>query len=222
MTAMRSALTSTRHFLGELLYERRYRVRTSGKLILESHDAESICYIAMNWRLLRRVLPRRSVTGDDVFLDIGSGMGRAVLEAAAAYPFARVIGVELVPELHEIAKQNMATTTRRLRCRNVELVCADAQEYRIPDDVTVVFMNNSVRGSIFVAALRQISASMHRRPRRMRLIYGNPLEHEAVLTTGEWRLVRTVMTGRSGFPYGATNVYEWTPPTIPAFSGTAR
>src|SRR5437773_12422235 len=138
MTGMRTAVTTTRHFLGDLLYERRYRVHTSGKLILDSHDAESICYIAMNWRQLRRVLPRRSVSERDVFLDVGSGMGRAVLEAAAAYPFARVIGIELVRELHEVAQQNMARTTRRLRCRNIELICADAQEYRIPDAVTVV------------------------------------------------------------------------------------
>jgi SAM-dependent methyltransferase len=208
MTGMRTAVKSARHALGELLYERRYRVRTSGKLVLDAHDAESIYYIAMNWRQLRRVLPPGSVTDRDVFLDIGSGMGRAVLQAAAGYPFARVIGVELCRELHEVAQRNITETTRKLRCRNIELVCADARDYRIPDDVTVIFMNNSVRGSIFAAVLDQISASMCRRYRPVRLIYGNPLEDEAVLATDRWRKVRTVTTGRSRFPYGATSVYE--------------
>ena len=48
-----SAVANTRHFVSDLLYERRYHVRTSGRLILDVHDAESICYSAVNWRLVR-------------------------------------------------------------------------------------------------------------------------------------------------------------------------
>jgi hypothetical protein len=202
----------TRNFLGELRYERRYGVRTNGKLILDVHDVENICYIAMNWRQLHRALPPSSVTGHDVFIDIGSGMGRAVLVAAADYPFARVLGVELCRELHEVAQRNLATTTRRLRCPHVELICADVRDYRIPDDVTVAFINNSVRGSIFDGVLKDLSASRKRNPRTIRLVYGNPLEEDALLATGEWRKVRTVMSrrSRSRWPYGATCVYETT------------
>jgi SAM-dependent methyltransferase len=203
-----SAVANTRHFVSDLLYERRYHVRTSGRLILDVHDAESICYSAVNWRLLRRALPPNSVTGRDVFIDLGSGMGRAVLEAAARYPFAKVIGVELVQELHEIAERNIATTTRRLRCPNIELVCADLRDYRLPDDVTVVFINNSVRGSIFAAVLDGIAASMARSARPMRLVYVNPLEDAAVLAAGDWRKVHTIERRRSAGPYGTTSVYE--------------
>jgi hypothetical protein len=206
---IRSAVSASRHFLSELLYDRRYGVRTSGRLILDAHDAESICYIAINWRHLRHVLPVGSVTDRDVFIDLGSGMGRAVMEAAATYPFARVIGVELSKDLHDIAQRNVTRTTRRLRCRDIELVCADLRDYRLPDDVTVVFMNNAVRGSIFATVLREISASMARRPRPMRLVYGNPLEDAAVLETGEWRKVRAFQPHRSHWPYGVTCVYEW-------------
>ena len=208
---IQKAVANARRFLGELLYERRYGVRTNGKLILDAHDAESICYAPMNWRQLHRALPPGSVSKRDVFIDIGSGKGRAVLVAAADYPFARVIGVELSRELHEVAERNMATTTRRLRSADVELICADVREYRIPDEVSVVFMNNSVRGSIFAGVLDDISGSMRRKPRSMRLIYGNPLEEEALLANGEWRKVRTIVPRRlrSNWPIGATCVYEW-------------
>src|SRR5436305_1530907 len=94
--SVQSVVSATRHFLSDLLYERRYRVNTSQKLNLDSHDAENICYAPVGWRQLRRALPPRLLTGEDVFVDLGSGMGRAVLEAAATYPVARVIGVELV------------------------------------------------------------------------------------------------------------------------------
>jgi hypothetical protein len=206
---IKDAVATTRRLMSDLLYERRYGVRTSGLWILDVHDDQNICYIAMNWRLLRRALPTSSVSERDVFIDLGSGMGRAVLEAAAVYPFRRVIGVELVEDLHEIAEQNMTRTSRRLRCQDVELICADLRTYQIPDDVTVVFMNNPVRGPIFSGVLREISASIERNPRPIRLVYGNPLEDAAVMQTGEWRTVRTIEPPRSHWPYGATRVYEW-------------
>src|SRR5215813_13439142 len=108
MPAISEAISSTKHFVSDLFYERRYGVRTSGRLILDRHDANNICYTPMNWRQLRWALPRNSVTARDVFLDIGSGKGRAVLVAAKDYPFARVLGVEFVKEFHEIAQSNLA------------------------------------------------------------------------------------------------------------------
>ena len=220
LSGIRSAVTAARRFAADVLYERRYGVRTSGRLILDQHDAESICYIAVKWRQLPRVLPPKAVTDQDVFIDLGSGMGRAVLEAAAIYPFARVVGVELYPELNDIARQNLATTKRRLRCTNVDLICADLREYELPDDVTVIFVNNSVRGSIFERMLDEFSASMKRNPRRMRFVYSNPLEEEALLATGDWRKVRSVASRGAKWPYGFTCVYERTPEK--AESGTSE
>lgn len=213
---VRNAVSATRRLVIELLFERRFRVRTTGRLILAEHDAESINYVPIGWRRLRRALPPSTVTDRDVFIDIGSGMGRAVLEAAAFYPFARVIGVELSEQLHAIAQQNFAQTTRRLRCRNIELVNADVREYQIPDDVTVVFMNNSVRGTILATVLKEISASVARNPRAVRLVYASPLEHDAVMATGEWRRVRTIEPRRSHWPHGVIFVYEWSADAAPA------
>jgi SAM-dependent methyltransferase len=201
-----------RHLVSELMYERRYGVRTSGNLVLGAHDAERIAYTPMNWRQLRQALPQRTVSERDVFLDIGSGKGRAVLMAAIDYPFGRVIGVELVPELHEAAERNLAAVARRLCANDVELVCADIRRYRIPDDVTVIYMNNPVRGSIFAGLLTAISESMKRNPRRLRLIYYNPVEENALVATGEWRKVNTIMPGRrpAQWPFGVTFIYEFT------------
>ncbi|MDE2603914.1 MAG: methyltransferase domain-containing protein [Bradyrhizobium sp.] len=203
-------LKAIKHFISELLYERRYGVRTSGKLILDKHDAENVCYAPMNWRQFRSTLRHDTVTDRDVFLDIGSGKGRAVLMAAIGYPFARVIGVELIKEFHDIAERNLLAVSRRCRAAKVELICADLRDYQIPDDVTVVYMNNPVRGAIFKHVLSSMTDSMKRRPRRMRWIYFNPLEEEAILVTGEWRKVCTIAPGwrKPKSPYGTTCVYE--------------
>jgi SAM-dependent methyltransferase len=208
---IRKAAKSARHLVAELWYERRYGVRTSGNLVLQGHDTENVGYTPMNWRDLRRALPRRSVTNRDVFLDIGSGKGRAVLMAAVDYPFGRVVGVELVRELHVEAERNMAAAGQRVGSTVVQLVCTDMRQYQIPDDVTVIYMNNPVRGSIFAAVLTAISESMIRSPRPMRLIYHNPAEEDALLATGQWRKARTIMSRRrrANWPFGATCVYEW-------------
>ncbi|HVA32678.1 MAG TPA: class I SAM-dependent methyltransferase, partial [Candidatus Baltobacteraceae bacterium] len=53
------------------------------------------------------------------FVDVGAGMGRAVL-LASEYPFKQVIGVELSRALAEIARENLQTAHDfAIRCRDV-------------------------------------------------------------------------------------------------------
>ena len=43
---------------------------------------------------------------DFVFVDLGSGKGRTLL-MASDYPFRRIVGVELLPALHQAAQENL-------------------------------------------------------------------------------------------------------------------
>lgn len=204
-----------RRTVGQLLYERRYGVRTSGKVMLDdlgAGGADRVYYIPSSWHTLRRTLRRNEVDGLDVFIDLGSGMGRVVLEAAR-YPFKRVIGVELTEELHEIARNNLARTRLRLHCNEIELVRSDVLDYRIPDDVTVVFMQNPFRGPVFAAVIDKLIASADEHPRPVRLIYENPVEERVLLDTGRFRLLRTVSQPRHkpGSMFGLVRVYSLTP-----------
>jgi SAM-dependent methyltransferase len=155
---------------------------------------------------LRRALRERDVTPEDVLLDIGCGKGR-VLVQATRYPFGRVIGVEIAPDLFETAKKNLSGVTNR-RCGSIELVCSDILDYEIPDDVTVVYMYNPFRGPIFQTAMARIVESLDRRPRRLTLIYRSPFEHDAILATGRFRVVsnKPGLTGKS--VESALRVYE--------------
>ena len=196
-----------RNGITDLLFERRLGVRTSGDVELQelgiAADGREK-YRPVGWLTLRRILPPSAVTTDDVFLDIGSGMGRAVL-LAAAYPFRRVIGVELSPRLVDIAHDNVDRCRARLRCKDVVLVNADALEYEIPDDVTVVFMNNPVRGAIFAAVVEHMLDSYDRRPRTMRLVYANPIEEPTLLSTGRIRTIRRTRGFRPGREWSRWN-----------------
>jgi precorrin-6B methylase 2 len=152
-------------------------------------DSERVDYEPSGWLDLRLILRRCEVSPDDVFIDFGSGKGRVLLQAAA-YPFRRIIGVELSPQLTAIARANLDARSTRRRCEEVELVTADVLEYRIPDDVTVAYIYNAFTGSVFRSVIDQLVASVDRAPRRVRLIYRTALEEETLLATGRFREVR--------------------------------
>jgi SAM-dependent methyltransferase len=142
------------------------------------------------WFILRRILRRDEVGPEDVFLDLGAGMGRVVLEAARLYPFKRAVGVELSEDFARVARTVIERNRDQLRCTHVEIVCADARYYRIPDDVTVVYLYNPFLGEVFAAAVHGMLASVDRRPRRLRIIYFNPEEHDQLVATRRIRHVR--------------------------------
>ncbi len=173
--------------------ERRSGIHTAAEVELAELELDAPGrerYKPAGWFTLRRVLPPRTVGPEDVFIDVGSGMGRVVFQAARTYSFRRVIGVEISEELTRKARANIDRTRERLRCQDVVLVSADIVDYEFPDDVTVVFFNNPFVGDIFAAAVEGLIASVDRRPRRVRVIYFNPVEHDMLMRTGRFQPVR--------------------------------
>jgi len=87
------------------LVERRDHIRTSGVIELDEiglAGPDRARYKPAPWFTLRRSLPPSSVSAEDVFIDLGCGMGRIVFQAALSYPLQRAIRVELSPALHTI------------------------------------------------------------------------------------------------------------------------
>ena len=174
---------------GSSLVDRLLGVRTTPAEVTrlgEMSDA-SFSLRPCAWLTLWRTFRRLRVGGDDVLLDVGSGAGRAVL-VARLFPFRRIIGLELSGPLHRQARANL-TSFRRQGCSPVELVLGDAAACRVPDEVTVIFMYNPFGGHVFQRWLDQLLASLDRTPRRVRLAYVNPVEHERLMRTGRCRLV---------------------------------
>jgi Histone methylation protein DOT1 len=213
---IRPVLAFLRDGLGYLIFERRSGTRTGGEVSMEElglADYNRQYYKPSHWLALRRALPRRDLGSNDVFIDFGSGMGRVVLQAGR-YPLKRVIGVELSEELNAIARANLKRDRERLACRDVELVTSDALEYEIPDDVTIAYFYNPFRGDIFSTVIDRLIATVDRNPRRLRIIYLNPTEHDVLMGTGRVKLVKKLRGFRPTKDWArekSTYIYEVLP-----------
>jgi predicted RNA methylase len=108
---------------------------------------------------------------DYVFIDYGSGKGRAVF-LAAGFPFKRVVGIEYCPELDAIARQNLQRYPEAGKvCKNIELVCMDALEYQLPDEPLVLFLNNPFGPKVMKQVVEKVEESFRHSPRGLAAVY---------------------------------------------------
>jgi SAM-dependent methyltransferase len=156
---------------------------------IDHFHPDRVAYQPSGWWFLQRALRRRDVEADDVFLELGAGQG-VVMFQAARYPFTRVLGIEVSPELVADAEANIERNRDRLACQDVEVIQADAAEFTIPDDVTVAYMYHPFAGDTFRAVVSNIAESLERRPRRFRVIYACPAFEQDLLASGKFRLLR--------------------------------
>jgi SAM-dependent methyltransferase len=111
------------------------------------------------------------------FVDVGSGMGRVVL-LASQRPFRQIVGVEISPALHEIARENRARfPAAAVRCRDVRLVRADAASFTFPRGDLVVYLYNPFRAEVVEPMLDALFAFPQR---EVVLLYHTPLERASI------------------------------------------
>jgi SAM-dependent methyltransferase len=107
------------------------------------------------------------------FVDLGSGKGRTLL-LASEYPFRRIVGVEVLPELHRIAEQNIGLYGRATQvCTRIESVCADAREFELPDEPLVLYLFNPLPVAGLILVLDKLEKSLERKPRAVVVLYHN-------------------------------------------------
>jgi SAM-dependent methyltransferase len=112
------------------------------------------------------------------FVDLGCGKGRAVL-VAAQFPFRRILGVELDPELCRIARANVALKPDW--AARISVLQQDAATIPYPDGPLVIFLFHP----FFPRILRRVLANLERQlrpsPRETWLLYANNPRYTRVL-----------------------------------------
>jgi SAM-dependent methyltransferase len=169
-------------------------VRTSGLIAgrhLKSghqHDRHATAYYGVAPSVFRALMRRWQRSRPPrwiertTFVDIGAGMGRAML-LAAEMPFYRVIGLELNPTLVRIARTNLAAWRKAGRVQApIRMVLGDAAEFAFPPGPCVAFLFNPFGATVMRRFMRHLAAAFAHRPGELDILYVNN-EQEGLLET---------------------------------------
>jgi hypothetical protein len=98
---------------------------------------------------------------------------------ASEYPFRRIVGVELLPSLHQIAQENLSRyKSDSQRCFTVDSVCADATSFPLPKEPLILYLFNPFLQSGVQRTIQNLKSSLQQHPRPAYVLYHNPqLEH---------------------------------------------
>ena len=125
--------------------------------------------IIVRWRQCRPLAPIDAYT----FVDLGAGMGRAML-LAAAYPFRNVLGVELHPTLARIARRNLALWRAAKRTGvPMRMHCRDAADFPLPTGPCVAFLFNPFGAPVLRRVLRAWTRTLAERDGQLDILYVN-------------------------------------------------
>jgi SAM-dependent methyltransferase len=138
------------------------------------HSSEIHVYEATPAWLIREILgsiplqPHKSV-----FVDMGSGKGRALL-VASEFPFAKIVGVEISRELHQVAEENIKRyRPASQQCTTFSLHCMNAVEYTFGPEPLVLFLFNPFGQDTVRSILANLEASLRATPREVFVVYIN-------------------------------------------------
>ena len=127
-------------------------------------------YVPYSYSGLFSALKHVGLNRHDTFVDLGSGLGRAVFAAASLD--ATSIGVEINPLLIEGAFRNLSSC--KLNHEHISFKSMSAEEYS-HDDTTVLYMFNPFGSGTMEAVISRLAASWRGNPRELRIVYVNPI-----------------------------------------------
>ena len=116
---------------------------------------------------------------DFTFIDLGSGKGRTLM-MASDYPFRRIVGVELLPELNRVALENLRKyKSETQKCFRLDSGCADARIFLFPAEPTVLYLFNPVPPTGLAQIVANLERSLQANRRKVFVLYHNPLHDRA-------------------------------------------
>ncbi|HET7793602.1 MAG TPA: methyltransferase domain-containing protein [Rhizobacter sp.] len=166
--------TRLKHPIDEF-WDRRFGVHTVGFLSAVGEHGQADwrgAYVPTRYRRILHDLRHVGVGPNDVVVDLGSGLGRAVF-AAAWLGAKRSVGVEIDGPLTAQAQDSLRSS--RLKHRDISFVCASAEDYSLAD-TTVLFMFNPFGEGTMKTVIGKLETELAKRPRDLRIIYENPLQ----------------------------------------------
>ncbi|MEJ7610263.1 MAG: class I SAM-dependent methyltransferase [Ferruginibacter sp.] len=173
----------------EIKGEKKYGINSTGADELRSLEEKGIdishatVYMPASYDLLEMFFARADLRSFNHFLDIGCGKGRAMC-VAAAFGSKKISGVELSKDLYLAAKKNLEEINSLYPLLKCRVYNNDAFYYEIEKDVDCIFMFNPFDDVIMSGVLENIEVSLEQHPRKLTVIYINPLQKHLFFEQG--------------------------------------
>jgi SAM-dependent methyltransferase len=193
-----------------------------------AHDRHSTAYFGVAPSVFRALLKRwlrskpMAPVEEFTFIDVGAGMGRAML-LAAELPFRKLVGIELNPSLAEVARRNLKVLEAdETRLASAKIICGDAAAASFPKGPCLAFLFNPFGEAVMRRLLKRIAAVFAQCPGEFDLLYVNNEQERIIerqpgftrLYLGQIRRSRadaiadhTIMANQPDGEYAASN-YE--------------
>jgi predicted RNA methylase len=195
---LRPLFRALRHAAEELVFDLYHGVDTTSLWtawgVPEGYDSAKFVHYAPS--KIAHVI--EALSGLDIdyaqstFIDIGSGKGRILL-LASRFPFRKIVGVEFHPRLCKIAKNNLRKYRRaQQKCRDIEVYCADATVFPLPQSSKLVFYLFNPFGAVMVEKfLNHLGEALYRSQREVWVIYHYPVHRALMMQCGFLETVKT-------------------------------
>jgi SAM-dependent methyltransferase len=182
---------------GDAEYDWEYRVDTTSGTVgwrLRFLGLFHSGYQPIEPQLLREMLSKLEIDFHQfTFIDIGSGKGRALL-IASEYPFRKIMGIELMPELNEVAQANIRKLTAgKPEQINIQAICGDATQFAFPEGPVVVYLFNPLPAVGLDIVVTNLVQSLQTNPRAIYVIYANPIWEASIIRTSLFRKIASTL-----------------------------
>ena len=181
------------------LWDRRLGIATFGFVPAvgePDHDAWQGHYQPTSYKDLFRMLRHLGVGADDVFYDLGCGLGRTVF-AAHRLGARRAVGVEVNGPLVRACRENLVRSGADPRA--VAFVECFAQDCSYAD-ATVLFLFHPFGRGTLQTVLERVGRDLAAAPRRLRLVYFNAVADDILEGCGFLRRTDRWAAGQGWSP----------------------
>jgi SAM-dependent methyltransferase len=108
--------------------------------ISDENKLHSSPYRPTRIRYFHKLMALHLLPTDSTFVDVGCGKGRIVI-AAARHGFRRIVGIEISPQLAEMARRNVDRFRRRTgNAAEIDIQCANVLEVELPYESQVLYL----------------------------------------------------------------------------------
>lgn len=166
----------------ETRYEKLFNVNTLS--IKASDNPDNFHYQGASYLVLLDVLKRIPASmHDKIFVDYGSGKGRALF-CAEFTGFNKLLGVELDAELIEIANENVKHYSRKRKQSHFSFVHQNAVDFKIPSEARIFYFFNPFGEKVMKKVIGNILEHHKNIQENIIVVYLNPKYHKLWIESG--------------------------------------